>query len=68
MSLVRRIANLFRSARVAREIDAELSSHIAMRIEDNIAAGMAPAEARRDARLRFDNPAVLREHVTATDT
>ena len=56
MSLLRRIvtqlrrgANLFRQSSVDREIDAELKAHIEMRIEDNLAAGMSPEAARRDA-------------------
>jgi predicted permease len=75
MSLVRRIvthlrrsANLFRFSRVDREIDAELKAHIEMRIEDNLAAGMSPEEARRDAQLRFGNTTVMRERTTAVDT
>jgi hypothetical protein len=67
MSLVRRISNLFARSKVGQEIDAELKSHIAMRIEDNIAAGMTPEEAQRDALVRFGNPAVLKERVTAAD-
>jgi hypothetical protein len=53
MSLFRRISNLFSRSRVDPEIDAELRSYIEMRVEDNVAAGMAPGEARRDAMLRF---------------
>jgi predicted permease len=68
MSLIRRVANLFRSSRVAREIDAELAAHIAMRIDDNLAVGMAPAEAKRDALLRFGNPVVTQERVAVADT
>jgi putative ABC transport system permease protein len=67
MSLVRRISNLFARSKVGREIDAELESHIAMRIEDNIAAGMTRHEAQRDALVRFGNPTVLKERVTAAD-
>ncbi len=67
MSLVRRISNLFARSRVGQEIDAELESHIAMRIEDNIASGMPPEEAERDARVRFGNPTVVKEGVTAAD-
>jgi predicted permease len=68
MSLFRRIANLFGRAGAhreidAREIDAELQSHIALRIEDNLAQGMSPSEARRDALLRFGNPTAIRERV-----
>jgi putative ABC transport system permease protein len=67
MSLVRRFSNLFARSKVGQEIDAELESHLAMRIEDNIASGMSPEEARRDALLRFGNPTVLKERVTAAD-
>jgi predicted permease len=67
MSLVRRISNLFARSKVGQEIDAELKSHIAMRIEDNIAAGMTQQEAQRDALVRFGNPTVLKERVTAAD-
>jgi hypothetical protein len=67
MSLVRRISNLFTRSKVRQEIDAELESHIAMRTEDNIASGMPPEEAQRDARLRFGNSTVVKERVTAAD-
>jgi predicted permease len=67
MSLVRRISNLFVRSKVGQEIDAELESHIAMRIEDNIAVGMTADEAQRDALVRFGNPTVLKERVTAAD-
>jgi putative ABC transport system permease protein len=67
MAVFRRISNLFRRNRVNREIDAELQSHIALRIDDNIAAGMSPEEARRDALVRFGNPTSTRERVTASD-
>jgi len=67
MAALRRIANLFRSSRVDREIADELQSHIDLRIESNIAAGMSPAEARRDALLRFGNPTSTRERVAYAD-
>jgi hypothetical protein len=67
MSLFRRISNLFSRSRVDREIDAELRSHIEMRVEDNVAAGMTPGEARRDALLRFGNLTKTRERVNAVD-
>jgi predicted permease len=68
MPMLRRISNLFSRARQDREIDAELRAHISLRIADNIAAGMSPEEARRDAMLRFGNPIVTRERVAAADT
>jgi macrolide transport system ATP-binding/permease protein len=53
MSFGRRIANLFSRSKVERDIDDELRSHLEMRMEDNVAAGMSEEEARRDALLRF---------------
>jgi predicted permease len=67
ISILRRITNLFRRSKLDQEIEAELRSHIEMRTADNIAAGMSPEEARRDALLRFGNRAVLKERVTAAD-
>ena len=60
MSLYRRISNLFSRSLLDIEIDAELRTHLEMRIEDNRAAGMSPEAARRDALLRFGNPTVLK--------
>ncbi len=67
MSILRRITNLFQRSKLDQEIEAELRSHIEMRTADNIAAGVPPKEARRDALLRFGNRAVLKERVTAAD-
>jgi predicted permease len=67
MAIIRRIANLFRRSRIDREIEAELQAHIALRMDDNLADGMTPNEARRDALLRFGNPTSTRERVTASD-
>ena len=67
MSILRRITNLFSRTKVHREIDAELRSHIEMRIEDNLAAGMSPREARREALLRFGNRAAIHERTSEAD-
>src|SRR5882757_3223935 len=67
MSLLRRLSNLFTRSKLDREIDAELRSHIEMRIEDNIAAGMSKDEAYRDATLRFGSRALMKERVTSAD-
>jgi predicted permease len=67
MSLLRRISNLFSRSSMDREIDAELKSHIEMRIEDNLASGMSAEDARRDALLRFGNPTATKERVTGMD-
>jgi predicted permease len=67
MQFFRRLLNLFSRSQVDREIAAEIQSHIDLRIEDNLAAGMSPAEARRDALLRFGNPTSTRESVASAD-
>jgi hypothetical protein len=67
MSLLRRISNIFSRLRVDQDIEDELRSHIAMRTDDNIASGMSPEAAKRDAILRFGNPDIAKERVTAVD-
>ena len=67
MSVLRRITNLFRRSAVDREIADELQSHIDLRIESNVAAGMSPEAARRDALLHFGNPCSTKERVAASE-
>jgi predicted permease len=67
MSVLRRITNLFHRSNLDQEIEAELRSHIEMRTADNIAAGMSPEEARRQAVLRFGSRAAMKERVIAAD-
>src|ERR1700679_1863967 len=67
MGLFRRIGNLFHRSRMESELDAELAAHITMRTEDNIAHGMTPQEARRDALVRFGNPVVMKERTAGAD-
>jgi len=67
MALPRRIVNLFFRSRVDREIDDEIQAHIALRVEDNLGAGMSAAEARRNALVRFGNPIVAKEQVASAD-
>ena len=67
MSLLRRVANLFLRGRLDREIDAELETHVQMRTEENLSAGMSESDARRDALVRFGNRAATREQVAGAD-
>ena len=46
-----RLFGMFGSSRAERELSAELDSHLQLHIDDNIRAGMTPAEARRRAVL-----------------
>jgi predicted permease len=67
MSILRRIANLLQRSKLDQEIEAELRSHIEMRTADNMATGMSPEEARRQAVLRFGSRAAMKERVIAAD-
>ena len=68
MSMLRRMWNLVSRARLNREIEMELAAHIEMCIRDNIATGMTPDQARRDALVRFGSRAAARERVAGMDT
>ena len=48
-----RIAGLFGTQGRDRDLAAEIESNLALHIEDNLRAGMTPAEARRQALLKF---------------
>jgi predicted permease len=65
--LHRRISSLFSQAKLNREIDDELRSHLEMRADDNMHAGMGAEEARRDALLRFGNLSSTRERTAGAD-
>src|ERR1700722_16594982 len=67
MAIFRRIGNFFRRNAVDREIDAELEASLGMRIDENIARGMSPEDAQRDALVRFGNRTATRERVIAAD-
>src|SRR5215472_4369844 len=67
MNLRRRIIALFRRSPLDREINEEPQVHLDMLTLDNIAAGMSPEAAARDARLRFGNPAATRERIKHID-
>ena len=67
MSLFSRLKGLFQNARLSRDLDAELRSHLEMRASDNLAAGMSPAEARYEAQKRFGNTTLLKEEARNAD-
>jgi putative ABC transport system permease protein len=48
-----RVAGVFGRSRQERELAEELETHLQMHTEDNVRAGMAPEEARRQAALRL---------------
>ncbi|MFN2564676.1 MAG: ABC transporter permease, partial [Gemmatimonadaceae bacterium] len=67
MTVLRRVANLWRREQLDAEIEEELRSHLEMAAEDAERAGMSPAQARRAARLRFGNPLAIRERTAEAD-
>jgi putative ABC transport system permease protein len=61
-----RIRFLWRRREVKQEIDEELRFHLEQRTAENIAAGMAPEDAAREARKRFGNLQSVREKCRET--
>src|SRR5713226_5591958 len=57
----RRLRSLGQTKTAKQEIDDELRFHIEQRMAENIAAGMSPADAAREARKRFGNLQAVRE-------
>lgn len=58
-----RLRNLLRRGREDDETTEELRFHLEMETEKNVRAGMAPGEARRQARLRLGSVDAIREAV-----
>jgi predicted permease len=67
MAWMSRLRALFRKAKLTREYEEELAFHLSMREQLNVHEGMAPAEAKRDARQRFGSPLVWRERMSEVD-
>ncbi|HEY9125674.1 MAG TPA: permease prefix domain 1-containing protein, partial [Acidobacteriaceae bacterium] len=68
MPIWSRVRNLLGRERLNREIEEEMAAHMAMRAEDNEAAGMSAEAARRDARVRFGAEPAMREAVGDADS
>jgi hypothetical protein len=58
---VERFAAFFRKAGHESDLEAEMKAHLAFAIDENIAAGMTPAEARRRALIRFGGVEAAKE-------
>src|SRR5437016_9832172 len=58
-----RFGELFRKERGDWDLAAEMESHLQMHIEDNLRAGMSPAEARRQALLKLGGIEQTKESV-----
>jgi predicted permease len=57
---------LFERNREAARLNQELAFHLEQQMAENVSMGMKPEEARRQAMLRFGNPAVLNEETRST--
>jgi predicted permease len=67
MSWISSLRSLFEREKLEKSLDDELNFHLSMREQMNLEEGMSPAEAHRNARLRFGNPAYWRERVSEID-
>jgi len=52
-ALFKRLRFIFRRSQLERELDAEIASHVQLATEENLQGGLSPAEARRQALIRF---------------
>lgn len=70
MSLLARgssvMRNLFRRAKVERNLDEEIRSYLDALVEEKVAAGMSPAEARRAAAIELGGVEQVKERVRET--
>ena len=57
------IRRLFHTSRAEKELDTELRFHLDHQIADNVAAGMEPGEARRQAMLTLGGLENVKEEV-----
>ena len=59
--LLNRLRSFFLKSRRDDDLDAEFQSHLSFAIEENLAQGMTPEQARRQAMLRFGGQESARE-------
>src|SRR5215469_11889093 len=62
MELLRRLYSWLRRGSLEAVLQEEIREHLETKIQANIESGMARAEAVRQARLEFGNPALAKEH------
>src|SRR5579859_1493091 len=57
-----RLSNFAAKRSVAQRLQEEIAEHLAFQTEENVRAGMPPAEARRQAALKLGPAEAIREH------
>lgn len=60
--LLYRLISFFRQEQLDRELDVEMSAHLELAVEEHLRRGLTPAEARRQAFLRFGGPQQAKEN------
>lgn len=65
--LLARVRNFASGSRGDARLREEMEAHLAMQAEENVRAGMSPAEARRQARLKFGGVEAVREEYHAEE-
>jgi predicted permease len=65
MSLINRLRRMFDRDKLDSDLTEELRSHVEMRVQANLSAGMNADEARYDAQRRFGNSTLLKEDTRA---
>jgi predicted permease len=63
MNFFKRLKNMLRGRKLENELDDEMRFHLEREIEQNLAAGMSPEEARRQALIEFGGVQQTREAV-----
>ena len=61
------LGRFFRRSQEDAELSQELEAHLSHEIDDNLARGMTPEEARRRARVKLGNPHAIRDQVWETN-
>src|SRR5271156_1717787 len=60
-----RLSNFTAGRRADQRLQEEMAEHLALQTEENLRAGMSPAEARRQAALKLGAAQAIREHHNA---
>ena len=63
--LLARLANFVMRRPIDQRLSEEMAEHLARQTEENLRAGMTPAEARRQAVLKFGAVQAVRENYHA---
>jgi hypothetical protein len=63
-----RFSNFTTGRRADQRVQEEMAEHLALQTEENLRAGMPPAEARRQAALKLGAAQAIREQHNASNT